>query len=61
MDQCIIDVTGIPAKIGDTVTLLGRDGDQSLTAADLARDAKTIHYEILCSIGKRIPRFYTKP
>ncbi len=58
MDQCMIDVTGIPAKEGDTVTLMGTDGELSLTASDLARHGNTIHYEILCSIGKRIPRFY---
>jgi len=58
MDQCIVDVTGIPVRTGDTVTLLGRDGNESLTAADMAEAAGTIHYEILCSIGKRIPRFY---
>ena len=60
MDQCVIDVTGIPAKSGDTVTLLGNDGALKQNAADLARQAGTVHYEILCSIGKRIPRFYTE-
>ena len=60
MDQCIIDVTGIPAREGDTVTLIGTDGSHGLTAADLARRAGTVHYEILCGIGKRIPRFYTE-
>ena len=58
MDQCIIDVTGIPTKSGDTVTLFGKDGEESVTASDLARAAGTVHYEVLCSIGKRIPRFY---
>lgn len=60
MDQCIINVTGIPVREGDTVTLMGTDEDLCLTAADLARRAGTIHYEILCGIGKRIPRFYTE-
>lgn len=58
MDQCIIDVTGIPANAGDTVTFIGTSGTETVTAADLADYADTIHYEILCSIGKRIPRIY---
>lgn len=58
MDQCIVDVTGIPTEAGDVVTLLGRDGDQTITAWEMADHAQTIHYEILCSIGKRIPKIY---
>ncbi|MBP3301180.1 MAG: alanine racemase [Clostridia bacterium] len=58
MDQCIVDVTGIETKAGDVATLIGKSGDLTLTAADLAACAGTIHYEILCSIGKRIPRIY---
>lgn len=58
MDQCIIDVTEIPANAGDTVTFIGTSGTETVTAAELANYADTIHYEILCSIGKRIPRIY---
>lgn len=58
MDQCVVDVTGIPVKAGDQVTLMGQSGNERLTASDLAEYAGTIHYEILCSIGKRIPRIY---
>ncbi|MBO5213843.1 MAG: alanine racemase [Clostridia bacterium] len=58
MDQCVIDVTGIPANAGDTVTFIGASGTETVSAADLADYADTIHYEILCSIGKRIPRIY---
>ncbi len=58
MDQCVIDVTGIPVRLGDEVTLIGTSGDETISAADLAAYAETIHYEILCSIGKRIPRIY---
>lgn len=60
MDQCIIDVTDISTRAGDIVTLVGKSGNLTLTAAELAEHAGTIHYEILCSIGKRIPRIYTK-
>lgn len=58
MDQCVIDVTDIPTACGNTVTLLGQDGSHRQTASDLAKQAGTVHYEVLCSIGKRIPRFY---
>lgn len=58
MDQCIIDVTGIPAKPGDTVTLIGTDGAYCVTADDLAAASDTISYEILCNIGGRVPRIY---
>ncbi len=60
MDQCVINVTGIPVKSGDTVTFIGRDGDERVSAGELAEYAGTIHYEILCSIGKRIPRIYNE-
>lgn len=60
MDQCIIDVTGIPVSSGDVATFIGTDGNETVSAADLAQYAGTIHYEILCSIGKRIPRIYNK-
>lgn len=58
MDQCIIDVTGICAKPGDPVILIGKSGELSLTADDLAQYIETISYEILCDIGKRVPRIY---
>lgn len=60
MDQCIVDVTGIPVTSGDAVTLIGTSGNQTVSAQDLAEYAGTIHYEILCNIGKRIPRIYNE-
>ncbi len=57
MDQCMVDVTDVPeARMGDTVTLIGRDGDEEVTAAELAEKAGTIPYEIICGISKRVPR-----
>ena len=53
MDQCMIDVTDIPAGLGDTVTLFGSSPD-SLSA--LSRAAGTIEYETLCLISGRVPR-----
>ena len=57
MDLTLIDVTGIPgAEIGDEVLLLGAAGDRSVTAWDHARLSRTIPYEVLCNISKRVPR-----
>lgn len=59
MDQLMLDVTDIPeAAPSDVVTVIGRDGDEEITAAMLARINQTIPYEILCGIGERVPRFY---
>ena len=60
MDWTIIDVTDVPgAKVGDEVILIGRDGSEEITAADLAKLTDTISYEITCGISKRVERRYT--
>lgn len=59
MDYTTVDVTDIRGvRPGDVVTLIGRDGKQRITASDIARQAGTITYEVLCSIGKRVQRDY---
>lgn len=59
MDMVMIDVTEIPeAAVGDEVILIGRQGTDQITAADLAEWTGTIAYEILCALGPRIPRRY---
>lgn len=56
MDQCMIDVTNVNnINIGDEVTIFGAD---TITADDLACRIGTINYEIICMIGKRVPRVY---
>ncbi len=58
MDQCMVDVTDIPdARIGDEVILFGEGAP---SADEIAARAGTIGYEVLCLIGKRVPRVYTK-
>ena len=52
MDMCMLDVTGIPCKVGDTVTIFGEDP----TVSELADILGTIPYEILASVPRRIPR-----
>ena len=58
MDLTIVDVTGIAARRGERVVCLGRDGGRSVTAWDWARAAGTIPYEVLCGIGRRVPKTY---
>lgn len=59
MDMVMIDVTEIPdAAVGDEVILIGRQGADQITAADLAEWTGTIAYETLCAIGPRVPRRY---
>ncbi|WZL72175.1 alanine racemase [Clostridiaceae bacterium 35-E11] len=61
MDQCMLDVTGIEEiQQGDEVILIGSDGVNTLSVEDVALKLDTINYEIVCMIGKRVPRVYTK-
>ena len=47
-------------KVGDEVVLIGRQGKESIKAEELSRLIYTIPYEIVCNIGRRIPRIYKK-
>ena len=58
MDQVMINIEWDSAWNGDTVTLLGRDGDEVITCEDLAGWAGTIPYEVLTNINMRVPRLY---
>lgn len=61
MDQFMVDVTDIPeAEEYDEVTLLGRDGDDILTAEELGDLSGRFNYELLCDLNKRVPRIYYK-
>lgn len=62
MDQCMIDVTDIKGNVcvGDEVVLLGRSGNEEISADEIARKLGTINYEVVSVIGKRIPRVYLK-
>ncbi|TSB45846.1 alanine racemase [Alkalicoccobacillus porphyridii] len=59
MDQCMVKLAG-PKPEGSVVTLIGFDGDESVTMEDVAQRLQTINYEIPCVIGKRVPRVYYK-
>ena len=57
MDQTMFDVTDIPGvAVGDEVVLIGRQGDETVTADEVAARCGTIHYETICGIGARVPR-----
>ena len=59
MDQMMIDLSRVPeAQKGDPVVLIGRDGREELTFYELAEKSGGFHYELLCSISKRVPRVY---
>ncbi|HLB95226.1 MAG TPA: alanine racemase [Nitrospiria bacterium] len=60
MDMLMLDVTDIPDVImGEEAVLLGRQGEEVISAVELADQLSTIPYEILCGIGSRVPRVYT--
>jgi len=62
MDYVMLDVGHIPGvRTGDTVTLIGHDGEHAIGVPELATLIGTIPYEICCSIGKRVRRVYVKP
>lgn len=60
MDQCIIDVTNINAKVGDEVVLFGGNNTNGITIDSIAETLNTINYEIVCMVDKRVPRVYIK-
>ncbi len=61
MDQFMVDVSEISdIKKGDLVTLVGSDGDESISVEELSNLVKSFNYEFVCGLGKRIPRVYYK-
>ncbi len=59
MDQFMVDVTAIEgAGEGDRVTLIGRDGEEEIDAVSLGELSGRFHYELMCGLGRRIPRVY---
>ena len=59
MDQFMVNVTDIPqAKEGDKVTLIGRDGQECITADGLGDLSGRFNYELVCDLNQRLPRVY---
>lgn len=60
MDQFMVDVTDIPAREMDEVTLMGVDGNETLSVDTLGKLSGRFPYEFVCDVGKRVPRIYIK-
>ena len=59
MDQFLVDVTDVAnVAEGDVVTLIGSDGNDAISAAEVAEAAGTISWDVLASLQARLPRFY---
>lgn len=59
MDLTTLDVTGVPdAALGDVVTLYGRDGAAEIKVSDVAAEIGTVTSDLMCALGRRVPRYY---
>jgi len=58
MDQIVINVGDANIDVGEEVVLLGGQGDETISADEWAEQLETISYEVVCSIGPRVPRRY---
>jgi alanine racemase len=59
MDFIMVDVTDIPhVSLGDEAVLIGKQGREQITPEEIADKIDSISYEVLCLIGKRVPRVY---
>jgi len=58
MDQSLIDLTDVQGRVelGDEVVIIGRQGDEEVTADELADRLDTINYEVVTAISARVPR-----
>ena len=55
------DATDIPgAAVGDEVVLIGTQGNETISADEMAAALDTINYEITCLVGKRVPRVFMR-
>ena len=58
MDTTMADVGDDDVATGDEVVLIGVQGAEEITATEIAGLTQTINYEVVCSIGPRVPRRY---
>lgn len=59
MDLTTLDVTDVPGvALGDVVTIYGHDGEAEIRVSDVAREIGTVTSDLLCALGKRVPRYY---
>lgn len=61
MDQFMVDVTDMPqVSVGDVVTLIGQDGEETLSVEEISEMAGSFNYEFVCDVSRRVPRVYIK-
>jgi alanine racemase len=61
MDLTMVDLTGVPAaRVGDEVVLFGEQGRETIAVEEVAGWSETLSYEVMCTIGKRVPRLYRR-
>ena len=58
MDHLMVDCGDDPVEPRDDVVLIGRQGDEEVTADDLASWIGTVNYEVVCGLSERVPREY---
>ncbi len=58
MDQCMVDIDDIEVRVGDEVTLIGTEKGEVISIDEVAAYVGTINYEIVCTLGRRVPRVY---
>jgi alanine racemase len=59
MDLTTLDVTDVPGvTLGDVITIYGKDGKAAIEVSDVAREIGTVTSDLLCALGRRVPKFY---
>jgi alanine racemase len=58
MDQCLVDVTALrgAVEVGDEVVVIGRQGEEFVSADEIAVVLDTLNYEVVTAISQRVPR-----
>ncbi|WP_428075446.1 alanine racemase [Candidatus Avelusimicrobium luingense] len=61
MDMMMVDITGVaPVQVGEEVVVVGKQGSEEITLAELAQKAGTIDYELCTLLSARVPRVYKR-
>src|SRR5271155_3851451 len=61
MDLTTLDLTDVPeAVLGDVVTIYGKDDDASIEVSEVAHEIGTVTSDLLCALGRRVPKFYVR-
>ena len=59
MDLTMLDVTDVPgAALGEVVTIYGKDGNAAIEVSDVAPEIGTVTSDLLCALGRRVPKYY---